>query len=223
MASAPLIAPSILSADFARLGEQIAEVERHGADWLHIDVMDGHFVPNISMGPLIVEACKSVSKLPLDVHLMIAQPERYLEAFAKAGADHIIVHVEASEDLKANLQTIKDLGCKAGVVLKPATGFEAIEAALPLADIVLVMSVEPGFGGQAFMPHMLPKVRQIDQALEALNSKALIEIDGGIDASTLPPAREAGVDVFVAGSAIFKHPDGIGAGIKALQNAAAEP
>jgi ribulose-phosphate 3-epimerase len=220
MPSKALIAPSILSADFVKLGEQIAEVEAAGADWLHIDVMDGHFVPNISMGPIIVEACKRVSKLPLDVHLMIENPDKYIEDFANAGADHITVHVEASPNIQKSVSAIKKLGCKAGVVLKPNTGFKGIDNALPLADIVLVMSVEPGFGGQSFMPEVLPKIQEIRKALDVLGSSALIEIDGGISSETLPLASKAGVDVFVAGSAIFNFPEGIFAGISKLKESA---
>lgn len=219
MASPILIAPSILSADFTVLGEQIREAEESGADWLHIDVMDGHFVPNISLGPLIVEACKRASNLPLDVHLMIENPDRYIGAFADAGADHITVHVEASANIVDSLKKIKELGCKAGVVLKPQTEVAAISEALRIADIALVMSVEPGFGGQAFMPEALPKVTQIREMIAQERSSALIEIDGGIDENTIEQARLAGVNVFVAGSAIFNHPDGIQAGLQALHKA----
>ncbi|MDA1329706.1 MAG: ribulose-phosphate 3-epimerase [Chloroflexi bacterium] len=222
MAFKPLIAPSILSADFAHLADQIAEAEQFGADWLHIDVMDGHFVPNLSMGAQIVAACRRVSELPLDVHMMIEKPENFLDAFAEAGADHITVHAEACEDLPQILDSIHSLGCKAGVSIKPATPAAALESALGTADILLVMSVEPGFSGQAFMPEVLPKVAALRASLDALQSKALIEIDGGIDAHTLPLALQAGVNVFVAGSAIFKHPEGIAAGMESLQGAIME-
>lgn len=219
MAFQPLIAPSILSADFARLGEQVSEAEKHGADWLHVDVMDGRFVRPISMGQMVTATCRRITDLPLDVHLMVQQPEGMLASFAEAGADHITVHAEAVEQLNKTLQQIKDLGCKAGVSLKPATPVAAIEDALALADIVLVMSVEPGYGGQAFMPAALPKVRELRQKLDAAKPDALIVIDGGIDAETLPAALEAGVNVFVAGSSIYGHPDGVAAGIQALRNA----
>jgi ribulose-phosphate 3-epimerase len=215
----PLIAPSILSADFARLGEQVFEAEQHGADWLHVDVMDGRFVPPISMGQVVTATCRRITGLPLDVHLMVQQPGGMLASFAEAGANHITVHVEAVGQVNQTLLQIKDLGCIAGVSLKPATPVEAIESALALADIVLVMSVEPGYGGQAFMPEALTKVRELRQKLDAANPDALIVIDGGIDAQTLPAALEAGVNVFVAGSAIYGHPDGVAAGIQALRDA----
>ena len=220
MASKALIAPSILSADFAHLADQIAEAEKEGADLFHIDVMDGHFVPNLSLGPLIVEACRRSTKLPLDVHLMIEQPEKHMESFINAGADHVTVHAEVSDALNETLQEIKDLGAKAGIALNPATSASLVESALDFADIVLVMSVNPGFGGQAFIPDVLPKIQQLRDTIDQRNLNTLIEIDGGIDRSTLPAALEAGVDIFVAGSAIFGHSDGIGAGIHALQNAA---
>jgi ribulose-phosphate 3-epimerase len=222
MAFQPLIAPSILNADFAHLGEQISEVERRGADWLHIDVMDGHFVPNLSMGPQVAAACRRVSDLPLDVHLMVEEPERFMAAFAKAGADHITVHAEVCPDLAEVIEKIHALGCQAGVSIKPGTMVTAIENVLKAVDIILVMSVEPGFGGQEFMPEVLPKVRKLRQKLDALDSHARIEIDGGIDAETLPQAHAAGADVFVVGSAIFKHPEGIAAAMKSLQAALME-
>jgi ribulose-phosphate 3-epimerase len=222
MAFQPIIAPSILNADFSRLGDQIREVERHGAAWLHIDVMDGHFVPNLSMGPQVVAACRRVSELPLDVHLMIEEPERHVAAFAEAGADHITVHQETCPELGDTLEQIHAFGCQAGVSIKPQTPVSAIDDVLESADIILVMSVEPGFGGQEFMPEVLPKVRQLRAKLDELDSPTRIEIDGGIDAQTLPLAREAGVDVFVVGSAIFKHPKGIAASMQSLQSALLE-
>lgn len=212
-----LIAPSLLAADFRQLGEQLQEAEAARADWHHVDVMDGHFVPNISLGPAIVKACKQVASIPLDVHLMISEPDKYTEAFAKAGADHILVHVEACEDLAASVRGIKALGCKAGVVIKPNTEVEAIEAVLPEVSIVLVMSVEPGFGGQRFMPGVLPKVAQIRRLIDTQNLDCLIEIDGGIDASTIGQAYAAGADVFVAGTSIYGHPEGIGKGLQRLK------
>ncbi|MGC8855691.1 MAG: ribulose-phosphate 3-epimerase [Anaerolineae bacterium] len=214
-----ILAPSILSADFLRLGEQIAECESAGANWIHIDVMDGHFVPNLTMGPFIVEACRRATSLPLDVHLMIEQPERLLEAFAHAGATTLTVHVETCPHLHHTLQQIKALGCQAGVVLNPGTPAYAIEEVLHLADVVLVMSVNPGFSGQAFLPEVLPKIRWIRQKLDKIRSTAWLEVDGGLTAETAPLVREAGATAFVAASAIFHHPKGITAGIGALRTA----
>ena len=212
-----LFAPSILSADFTRLAEEIAACESAGADWIHVDVMDGHFVPNITMGPFIVEACKRVTKLPLDVHLMIEKPERHLEAFAKAGASGLTVHVEACPHLHRTLQHIKSFGCKAGVALNPGTPSGAIEAVLTEIDLVLVMSVNPGYSGQQFIPESIAKVRDIRKKLDVLKSPAWLEVDGGIDVETLPAMKEAGATVFVAGNAVFKHPQGTKAGISALR------
>jgi len=215
-----ILAPSILSADFTRLGEQIAACESAGADWLHIDVMDGHFVPNITMGPFIVEHCKRVSKLPLDVHLMIEKPEQLLEAFAKAGADHLIVHVETCPHLHRTLEYIKSLGCKAGVTLNPGTPVGALESVLHLADLVLVMSVDPGFSGGKFVPESYARIAEVRKRLDALNSSAWLEVDGGVNAETLPGLKEAGANAFVAATAVFKHPEGIKAGIEALRSIA---
>ncbi len=212
-----IIAPSILSADFTCLGADVSACEAAGADWLHVDVMDGHFVPNLTMGPLIVEACRRITQLPLDVHLMIERPEQLLDAFAKAGASRLIVHVETCPHLHRTLQHIKSLGCAAGVTLNPSTPAVAIEPVLGMVDQVLVMSVNPGFGGQSFIPESLAKIRQIRAMLDDLGSSARLEVDGGIDAATLPEVRAAGADAFVAGTAVFKHPQGIAAGIRALQ------
>ncbi|MBI5839024.1 MAG: ribulose-phosphate 3-epimerase [Chloroflexi bacterium] len=212
-----IIAPSILSADFTQLGAQLSACESAGADWIHVDVMDGHFVPNITIGPMIVEACKRVTKLPLDVHLMIEKPERYLEAFAKAGASGITVHVETCPHIHRTLEQIKSLGCQAGVTLNPGTPVSMIEPILHLADLVLVLSVNPGFGGQAFLPETIGKVGEIRKKLDAIGSKASVEVDGGITANTLPLMKNAGANVFVAGSAVFKYPRGIAEGIKALR------
>ena len=212
-----ILAPSILSADFTRLGEGLAACESANADWIHIDVMDGHFVPNISMGPFIVEACKRATKLPLDVHLMIEKPERHIEAFAKAGASHIIVHIEACPHIHRALQHIQSLGCKAGVALNPGTPVGAIEAVLGDADQILVMSVNPGYSGQKFIPSTVAKVKEVRKKLNALKSSARIEVDGGIDVETLPKMKKAGADVFVAATAVFKHPKGTKAGIQSLQ------
>jgi len=212
-----LIAPSILSADFLRLKESLAACETAGADWIHVDVMDGNFVPNITMGPFLVATFKRATRLPLDVHLMIQQPERYLEAFAKAGASHLTVHVETCPRLPETLEHIKSLGCLAGVTLNPATPVTAIESVLPLADLVLVLSVNPGFSGQAFMPETVSKVAQIRKKLDEIHSSVYLEVDGGISAETLPAMKDAGADAFVAATAIFKHPEGIEAGIDALR------
>ncbi|MEP0804555.1 MAG: ribulose-phosphate 3-epimerase [Chloroflexota bacterium] len=214
-----VIAPSILSADFARLGEEIRACETAGADWIHVDVMDGHFVPNITMGPFIVETCKRITGLPLDVHLMIEQPERHLEAFAKAGAAGLTVHVETCPHLHRTLQQIKSLGCRAGVVLNPGTPVGALEAVLSEADLVLVMSVNPGFSGQTFIPQSVARVTEIRRRLDAIGSSAWLEVDGGVTAENAGRLREAGATAFVAATAVFKHPQGIAEGIKALRNA----
>lgn len=213
-----IIAPSILSADFTRLGAEIAACESAGADWLHIDVMDGHFVPNITMGPFIVEHCKRASKLPLDVHLMIEKPEGLLEAFAKAGASILTVHVETCPHLHRTLEFIKSLGCKAGVTLNPGTPIAALESVLHLADLVLVMSVNPGFSGGKFVPESFARVAEVRKRLDALGSSAWLEVDGGVNAENLPRLKEAGATAFVAATAVFKHPQGVAAGIQALRS-----
>ncbi|OQA57414.1 MAG: Ribulose-phosphate 3-epimerase [Candidatus Omnitrophica bacterium ADurb.Bin277] len=197
-----MIAPSLLSADFGRLAEEIREVEAAGCDALHIDVMDGLFVPNITIGPLVVRAVRKVTKLPLDVHLMIQDPIRYVRDFHKAGADWITIHVEAEKDVRKCLHEIKKQGAKAGISLRPGTALEAIEPYLPDLDLVLVMSVEPGFGGQSFMPDQVTKIRE----LRTKFSKR-ISVDGGIDPQTAVRVLEAGADILVAGSAIFGKPD----------------
>ena len=212
-----VLSPSILSADFARLGEEIATVEAAGADWIHIDVMDGHFVPNITMGPFIVATCRRITRLPLDVHLMIETPERYIEAFAKAGAGGLTVHVETCPDIVATLRQIKSLGCRAGAVLNPETPVGAIQPALREADLILVMSVHPGYSGQSFMPETIAKVSEIRKKLDALRSSAWLEVDGGIDLETLPKMKEAGATAFVAATAVFKNPEGPAAGVKSLR------
>jgi len=191
--------------------------EAVGVDWLHVDVMDGHFAPNITMGPFLVATFKRATSLPLDVHLMIDEPERYLEAFAKAGASNLTVHVEACPHLADTLRQIKSLGCSAGVTLNPATPVSDIEPFLPLADLVLVMSVNPGFSGQAFMPETVSKVAQIRKKLDEIHSSAYLEVDGGITAETLPLMKNAGADTFVAATAIFKNPMGIEAGVNSLR------
>ena len=217
MANKYVISSSILSADFARLGEEIATVEAAGVDWIHVDVMDGHFVPNITMGPFIVETCRRITKLPLDVHLMIENPERYIEAFAKAGATGLTVHVETCPDMVSTLKKIKALGCRAGAVLNPETPVGAIQPALMEANLILVMSVHPGYSGQSFMPESIARVSEIRKKLDALRSSAWLEVDGGIDVETLPEMKEAGATAFVAATAIFKNPRGPAAGLKALR------
>jgi ribulose-phosphate 3-epimerase len=201
------IAPSILSADFSKLGEEVKAVDQGGADYIHIDVMDGHFVPNITIGPLIVEAIRPVTKLPLDVHLMIENPDQYIEAFAKAGADYITVHVEACRHLHRTIQSIKSFGIKAGVVLNPATPVETIQHIIGDIDMVLLMSVNPGFGGQKFIPEVLPKIRKVKELAEQKGAEIEIEIDGGVNPETAKDCIEAGATVLVAGSAVYNQPD----------------
>jgi len=198
-----IIAPSILSADFTRLGEEIRAVEAAGADWIHFDVMDGRFVPNITIGPMIVQAVKRVTRLPVDVHLMIVEPERYIEDFARAGADLIAVHVETGGHLNRTIQQIKDCGAKAGVALNPSTPLESLEWVLEYLDLVVIMSVNPGFGGQKFIPNALERIRALKAMIQAKQSAALIEVDGGINAGTVAAVAAAGADVLVAGSAVF--------------------
>lgn len=197
------IAPSILSADFARLGEEVSAVSDAGADYIHVDVMDGRFVPNITIGPLVVKAVRSVTSLPLDVHLMIVEPERYIEDFAVAGADIIVVHAEACTHLHRVIQQIKACGKRAGVSLNPATPLNALEYVLSDLDLVLLMSVNPGFGGQSFINGVLPKISQLRGMLDSIGSHAELEVDGGINRSNIRAVAEAGADVFVAGSAVF--------------------
>lgn len=200
------IAPSILSADFGRLAAEVESIEKAGADWVHVDVMDGRFVPNITIGPPVVRALRKVTKLPLDCHLMIVEPERYVEAFAQAGADTISVHVEASPHLHRTLGHIRSLKKRAGVVLNPSTSEETIRYVLPLCDLVLVMSVNPGFGGQSFIPDVLPKVRAIRTMIDEAKLPIDLEIDGGVSDSTVFSCAQAGARVMVAGSAVFEHP-----------------
>lgn len=214
-----LIAPSILSADFLSLREEIQQAEAAGCDWIHIDVMDGHFVPNITMGPVVVEAVRRATELPLDVHLMIGNPQQHLNSFADAGADRLTVHVEASDPLDDTLHQIRELGLKAGVALNPDTPIERIEGVLDHLDLILAMTVFPGFSGQAFIPEALPKVEQASRWQQEGRTSALIEVDGGISAETAPLAAQAGAQVFVAASAIFKHAEGIAAGVQALRAA----
>ncbi len=212
-----ILAPSILSADFLHLGEQIAACEAAGADWIHVDVMDGHFVPNLTMGPFIVEACRRATKLPLDVHLMVESPERLLEAFAKAGTSHLTVHVETCPNLHSTLQEIRALGCSAGVTLNPGTPVTAIEPVLHMIDLLLVMTVNPGYSKQTFLPETTSKVAALRRMLDSIGSSAWLEVDGGISAQTLPEVRKAGANAFVAAQAVFDYPEGIAAGIAVLR------
>lgn len=201
------IAPSILAANFAKLGEEVLEVEKAGADLIHIDVMDGHFVPNITMGPIVVEALRPLTKLPLDVHLMIENADQYIEAFAKAGADYITVHVEACPHLHRTIQLIRSFGVKPGVVLNPHTPVESIQHVLEDIDMVLFMTVNPGFGGQKFIHSVVPKVKQLAEIIKERNLSIEIEIDGGINEETIKPCVAAGATILVAGSAIYNAPD----------------
>ncbi|CEG26777.1 ribulose-phosphate 3-epimerase [Bacillus sp. B-jedd] len=201
------IAPSILSADFSKLGDEIKDVEQGGADYIHVDVMDGHFVPNITIGPLIVEAARRATTLPLDVHLMIENPDLYIEEFAKAGADYLTVHVEACRHLHRTVHLIKSFGIKAGVVLNPATPVSSIEHVIQDVDLVLLMSVNPGFGGQKFISGVLPKIREVKSLADRLGTEVEIEVDGGVNVETARLCIEAGATVLVAGSAVYNQPD----------------
>ncbi len=203
----PLVAPSILSADFGKLGSEIADVADGGADWIHVDVMDGHFVPNITIGPLVVKAARAATDLPLDVHLMIENPDLYLADFVKAGADWLVVHAEAAHHLHRSVQYIKQLGVKAGVALNPHTPESVLDYLLPDLDLVVVMSVNPGFGGQSFIEATLPKITRLRQRIDSLGLPTLIEVDGGVKPDNARRIVEAGAHVLVAGSAVFGSPD----------------
>jgi ribulose-phosphate 3-epimerase len=211
------LSASILSADFGRLADEVKAVEQAGADWIHVDVMDGHFVPNITIGPDVVKALRKVTTLPLDVHLMIEKPERYLQAFVEAGADWLGVHVEASPHLHRTIQNIRELGAKAIVTLNPATPLSTIENVLGEVDMVLLMTVNPGFGGQKFIHSALSKVRRCREMIDRLGAPVLLEVDGGVNRDTVEDLVEAGVDVFVAGSAVFNGAD-YAKNVKALKD-----
>lgn len=211
------LAPSILSADFSNLSQQIRMTEMGGADWIHCDVMDGHFVPNITIGPVIVKAVRKTTKLPVDVHLMIENPDKYLEAFADAGANYISVHVEEVVHLNRTVNRIKELGCKAGVVINPATPVSALTDIAEYIDLLLIMTVNPGFGGQEFIPNSIRRIEEAVILRSKLNANFLIEIDGGVNSKTIVKAKKAGADIFVAGSAIF-HSDNITASTAELRN-----
>jgi len=216
------IAPSILSADFCRLGEEVRTVEAAGADYIHLDVMDGHFVPNITIGPLVVEAVRKITTLPLDVHLMIENPDRYIPDFAAAGADIIVVHAEASIHLHRIIQLIKSLGKKAGVSLNPATPLNVLDHVLADLDMVVLITVNPGFGGQSFIEECIPKIKSLRAMLDRRGLEAELEVDGGVKVDNIARIAHAGADVFVAGSAVFGSSD-YAATIKALKAQAKEP
>ena len=221
MTEAIKLAPSILSADFTRLGEQVREAEAAGADRIHVDVMDGHFVPNITIGPLVVRALRNVTELPLETHLMIEDPDRYAKAFADAGSTTLLVHVEGAIHLHRTVELIKSLGADAGVVLNPATPAAFIEEILPDVDQVLVMTVNPGFGGQKFIANTLAKIGRVREMIDRIHPECQLEVDGGIDAVTAPQAVRAGARVLVAGSAIFNAPEGIAAAMDRIRDSVA--
>ena len=215
------IAPSLLAANFARLGSEIEAVVAGGADWLHVDVMDGVFVPNLSFGAKVIETCRALTTLPLDVHLMVVEPEKYFDTFAKAGASVLTIHVEAAPHLQRQLARIKELGCKAGVALNPATPLDSVQEVAAELDLLLIMSVNPGFGGQRFIPHALNKIARARKMLDAGGSPAALEVDGGIARDTIRACRLAGADTFVAGQAVFSAADQAGE-VRALRALCAE-
>jgi ribulose-phosphate 3-epimerase len=213
----PMISASILNADFSNLKEQIQAVEAAGVDWIHLDIMDGHFVPNISFGPPIVAVCRKITQLPLDTHLMIDNPDLFIDAFADAGSDYISVHVENNPHIHRTIQNILKKNKKAGIVLNPGTPVQAVYPLLHMVSFVLVMSVNPGFGGQSFLPESLGKIAELSKKIKEEKLEVMIEVDGGINAETFQMAKAAGVDVFVAGSYIFNNPHGISAAVQSLK------
>jgi len=215
------IAPSLLAADFARLKDQVAQVEEGGADWLHVDVMDGVFVPNLSFGVKVIETCRSITKLPLDVHLMVVEPEKYFDSFARAGASVLTIHVEAAPHIHRQLMRIKELGCAAGAVMNPGTPLDSVREVANDLDLLLIMSVNPGFGGQAFIPEALDKIRRARALLDAVGSSAVLEVDGGISRDTINACWRAGADTFVAGNGVFGAKDPA-AEVRALRALCAE-
>jgi len=218
-----LIAPSILSADFGRLAEQVSEAAEAGADWIHVDVMDGHFVPNITIGPAVTAAVRAATDLPVDVHLMIEDPDRYLSAFAEAGADYITVHQEACPHLRKTVERIRELGVHPGVTLNPATSLDTLAEVMPEVDLALVMSVNPGFGGQSYIPSSTEKIRLLRTMLDERGENgAELEVDGGVNVDTAGAATQAGASVLVAGAAVFRHPDGMAEAIRLIRRAAEE-
>lgn len=217
MTTPALLSASILAADFSNLGDAIQQAQAAGADWIHIDVMDGHFVPNLTMGPVVVRACRRVTDLPLDIHLMIERPEALVPKFLEAGADSITVHVEAGPNLHRTVTLIQDSGCRAGVAINPGTPAEALQAMVSMADLLLVMTVNPGYSGQTYIESITGKIEQVRQLRDRAGSQALIQVDGGIDTRTAPLAANAGAQVYVAAKAIFKHPEGIRAGVESLR------
>jgi ribulose-phosphate 3-epimerase len=217
MSQRPIIAASILAADPLELGKALQESQEAGADWIHVDIMDGHFVPSINMGPRTVEACKRVTDLPIDVHLMIENPDTYIEQFVHAGADSITVHTETCPHLHRTVSALQEAGMRAGVALNPATPVSAIEEIMGVCDMILVMTVNPGFGGQSFIKSTLGKIKRIHEMMRVQGLNLKIEVDGGIDSDTAPQAVSAGADVLVAGNSIFNHPEGISEGIQAIR------
>lgn len=220
--TAPIkIAPSILAADFTRLGEQVATAEAAGADQIHIDIMDGHFVPNLSMGPFVVEAVRRVTALPLDVHLMIDNPDQFIEPFAKAGANALTFHIETAKNAQKTIEAIHALGLRAGLAIKPSTPLDSLIGLLPLVDIVLVMTVEPGFGGQGYIATSPERITQVRASLDAIHSQADLSVDGGIERHTAAQSVRAGANVLVAGTSIFRAAEGIEAALRGMRGAAA--